>query len=150
MDRETRWDGARRHHDLTSPRREAGLGVLAGVVAFAGLVIWFALAYERPGPGDVLDAVPEEALGRWVTDDARYMDREIFVGRDSIVMFVGQDGPPVRGEVLRVRGWEDGDIAVYAIDYLVVDEEYDLEMHMTGPDHMNLRNPREVLWTRPR
>ena len=150
MDRETRWDGARRPVDLTPRRREPGVGTLLLVAAVSMLIVSVSLLYERPRPGELLESVPGEVLGRWVTADPRYADRELLVGADSLSLGLGGEGAPVRGGVVEIRTWAESGAVVYSVLYTVGEDEYVLDLHMESPDRMHLANPSEVIWMRVR
>jgi hypothetical protein len=101
---------------LMSKRRAR---LILPLVGTACILLYFLILTLRgePPPGTVLAEPPAEALGHWVTTDARYADRGLTIGARDVVLEVGPDGPPMRGEILVVSVWEEGEATVVHIEY---------------------------------
>lgn len=134
---------------LTSKKRARWILPLVGVACVLLYLLVLTVRGE-PTPGTVLTEPPAEALGHWVTTDERYADRGLTVGARDIVLEVGPDDPPMRGEIRVVSVWEEGEATVVYIEYDVGEGPAILEMLLEGSNRMRLRNPPEVTWTRTR
>lgn len=113
-------------------------------------IILMVLGKEPPPPGDLADAPPSVAIGRWTTTDPRYADRSFTVTESSVSLGLGAGVPADEGGITAVRTWMEGSVQVVRLEYSTVGGDQVLEMLLSGQDRMQLRNPSEVVWTRGR
>jgi len=114
------------------------------------LIFLFSTMLRESTPGTTLPEAPPEVVGRWVTTDARYVDRGLRIGARDIVLEVGADQPILRGEILVVSIREEDQLPVVYIEYDTGEGPMVMEMILDEPDRMHLRNPSDVIWTRAR
>ncbi len=142
------WDRSRRPSRYAPPPRRKKRR-LPWILALAGVIIVFlALNLRRPPPGTGVQEMPEQLLGRWTTDDARYQGRALRLTRDSVVFDVGPDQSPRRGRILSLRRWKEGLVPVFRIEYDAGEGVETMDVLVVGPDSIRFRNPRDVLWTK--
>ena len=131
----------KRRRAIRTAKRIAG--ALTLVVAF--LVV---RAITAPDPS-ILDEVPPSILGRWVTDDERYRDREFIILEEEFRLRVGSAPEDVRAFPLREIyhfGEEAG--TRFEIVYASADGDSSHEMTLLADGTVRLRNPPEVVWRR--
>jgi len=137
------------HHRDRRPRRSSSVArwLFFGGSALLALVL-VVLGREPAPPGDQRVEPPPPALGRWTTSDERYADRAFVVEPSTVTLELGPGVPDDAGPISAVYVWEEGANTVVRLEYTTVDGEQEVEMILEPPDHMRLRNPPEVLWTR--
>lgn len=143
------WEGAGHRSRPPGPHRQKQQSrvipvVVVGCIAAALL----ALHLRKPHPGEALDAVPAELLGRWVTKDPRYADRALQIQPGLVILHVGPGVKPRRGKIESRRTWMEGATRVVRITYDAGEGPETLDLLLVSPDTIRLRNPREVVWTK--
>lgn len=129
------------------PRRTLALAALT-LAVLAGAVLLH-LATREPPPGRSLGAPPDQVLGVWVTDDARYVDRAMEILADRIIFHVGEEEP--RAHAIRaVYAEETGTRLAVTLLYDSPGGETALEVTVGSlePRTLRLRHQEEVAWTR--
>lgn len=141
-----------RSGELGSWPKKSHKGRIWALVALSAAValVLAVLGKEPPPPGNEIVEPPAAAIGRWTTTDARYADRYLTVTRTSVSLGLGQGVPADEGGITAVRTWMEGPVQVVYLQYATVDGDQVLEMLLSGPNRMQLRNPLEVVWTRSR
>ena len=122
---------------------------MLGGSALVALILMI-LGQEPPPPGDRVAGPPSAAIGRWTTTDPRYADRAFTVTASTVSLGLGAGVPADEGGITAVRTWVEGSVQVVRLEYSTVGGDHVLEMLLSGPDRMQLRNPSEVVWTRGR
>ncbi len=142
------WEDAPRRRRGEEPRRKlAGWVVVAAALGVAAsLALFLTSPRER---GELLDAVPRELAGRWVTTDPRYADREFLIERDrlDLTLDLGPGGR-ARYPVVSVRSWQERDRRGYRVHYGTGDEARVMEVYVLRDGTLRLKNPPDVVWKR--
>ena len=100
----------------------------------------------RPG-GSELDFPPDELLGTWTTDEARYADRSITVTPQEVRLGLGADGQTIH-RISSIRLEVANIHREYTISYSGAEGDEVLELFVYDDESLRLRNPSEVRWTR--
>lgn len=140
-----RVEESRRRPGPPAPSRRP---VWALVVAAALMaVLAWPLLRGPQRPGQLLDDIPPELLGRWTTTAARYEGRFMVLRPGTLHLGAGEAGI-LEYTVEEVWAWSEADRRAYQLIYTDADEEQVLELYLYGDGGLRLRNPPDILWTR--
>ena len=96
-------------------------------------------------------AVPEELVGNWETDDERFQGKTLEIDQDFIVLFLGEDTLPKANRIDRVSSNKEAGVTTYVFetsDKAGVHDTITVLYRAAQKGELRLANPSQVVWKR--